>query len=103
MAPVASPADVSAGVPHLCAQLHLQHVEEGVLEGFSRADALGWLIRWHALNDICMSISTYLSLCIYIYIYIYVCICISLMVLEICRILFLIQHSLGLKQVHIIP
>lgn len=49
---MASPADVSARVPHFCAWLHLQHVEERVLEGFSQADALGRLVLQHALNEV---------------------------------------------------
>jgi len=49
---VASPADVSARVPHLCARLHLQHVKEWVLEGFGQADALGRLVLQHALNEV---------------------------------------------------
>lgn len=52
MAPVASPADVSARVPHLCARLHLQHVKKGVLEGFSQADAFGRLVLQHALDEV---------------------------------------------------
>lgn len=51
-APVASPADVPARVPHFCARLHLQHVEEGMLEGFGQGDALGRLVLQHALDEV---------------------------------------------------
>lgn len=49
---MASPADVPARVPHFCARLHLQHVEEGMLEGFSQGDALGRLVLQHALDEV---------------------------------------------------
>lgn len=49
---MASPADVSARVPHFCARLHLQHIKEGVLEGFGQGDALGRLVLQHALNEV---------------------------------------------------
>lgn len=49
---MASPADVPARVPHFCAGLHAQHVEEGVLEGLGQGDALGRLVLQHALDEV---------------------------------------------------